>query len=581
MALAVALLSIVNGLTTLLPTPHGRLTLLYLLIDTFAPFVPSGGIFVYTGRTLALLLGFFLFLVALGLVRGKERAWQCAVVLLPLSALAHLMKGLNIEAALLITGIWAMLLYFRNYFRVESDPWHMRQGVAFLGLGCVLLFIYLLGGYSLLQNQFFTTGVAHAVAHALLRRVVDLPSHEVIPETHIARWFLSSIPWLSSAVFLTGMVLILRPVSGRWWLHYQRERNEQMHAKAWELIKTFGVQTMAFFALDARNMRYIAPGGEGVVNYRLIGDTAVVVGDPVAAPEARERVLKQFLSLCALKDWRMAVYQARADDLPLYRKLRLTVMKIGEEALLHPQTFLLKGAAMANVRTSSRRAEREGVFLDWYEGEPPREVLALLQELSQTWLQGKGSKQNNEMGFSMGRLSELCEAGRRSEQIAMPVAQEQGATPCLMLAVARNRGGVPCAFMSFTPIYGCLRIDEDGKYVRMGWGWALDLMRRVPDAPPGVMELLIVQAVERFRDAGAEIFSLGMVGLADTRQEMSPGQQNLARLATEHIQWLETHRSLLQFKQKFQPTWESRYVIASSALALPKVGIALLRAHQA
>ncbi|HEY4383280.1 MAG TPA: DUF2156 domain-containing protein, partial [Ktedonobacteraceae bacterium] len=443
------------------------------------------------------------------------------------------------------------------------------------------LFIYLLGGYSLLQNQFFTIGMGHAVIHALLRRIVDLPSRDVIPETRIARWFLSSIPWLSSAVFLTGMVLILRPVSGRWWLHYQRERNEQMRAKAWELIKTFGVQTMAFFALDTRNMRYIALGGEGVVNYRLVGDTAVVVGDPVAAPEARERVLKQFVSLCALKDWRMAVYQARADDLSLYRKLRLTVMKIGEEAFLHPQTFLLKGSAMANVRTSSRRAEREGVFLDWYEGEPPQEVLALLQALSQTWLQGKGSKQNTEMGFSMGRLSELCEAGKRSEQIAMLAAQDQVATPRLMLAVARNRGGVPCAFMSFTPIYGCLRIDEYGKHVRVGWGWALDLMRRVPDAPPGVMELLIVQAVERFRAAGAEILSLGMVGLADTRQEMSPGQQNLARLATEHIQWLETHRSLLQFKQKFQPTWESRYVIASSALALPKVGIALLRAHQA
>ncbi len=581
-ALFVAVLSIMNGLTILFPIQHARVALLFLFLNAFAPFVPSGGMFLYTGRTMALLLGLFLFLIASGLARGKARAWQFAVVLLPLSALAHLMKGLNIEAAVLITCIWVLLMRCRACFRVESDPWHMRQGFVFLGGGFLLLLIYMLGGYYILQDQFFTTGFARAVIHSLLWRAIDLPAHDIIPETRLAHWFLSSLSWLSSAVLLTGMVLVLRPVSGRWWLQFQHEMSAQARVKSWELIRKFGAQTLAFFALDSRNMRYLALAGEGVVNYRLVGDVAVLVGDPVTIPAARERVLKQFLNFCALKDWRMAVYQAQPEFLPLYRKLGLSVIKIGEEALLNPQTFTLKGSAMANVRTSSRRAEREGVTLEWYEGEPPCAVLAQLQDLSRIWLSGKGGRQSTEMGFSIGRLSELASAGRCSVQVAeLPSQdQEQGVTPRLLLVVARNAAGVPCAFMSFTPVYGQLQTAENGKKVRTGWGWALDLMRRVPDAPPGVMELLIVQAIARFRCAGAEVLSLGMVGLADTRQEMTSSQRNIAHLAIEHISLLEAHRSLMHFKQKFQPTWESRYLVVSGTLALPKVGFALLRAHQ-
>ena len=54
----------------------------------------------------------------------------------------------------------------------------------------------------------------------------------------------------------------------------------------------------------------------------------------------------------------------------------------------------------------------------------------------------------------------------------------------------------------------------------------------------------------------------------------------LGNALTEHLRLLETHRSLLYFKQKFHPCWESRYVVASTTLALPKIALAVLRVHQ-
>ena len=62
-----------------------------------------------------------------------------------------------------------------------------------------------------------------------------------------------------------------------------------------------------------------------------------------------------------------------------------------------------------------------------------------------------------------------------------------------------------------------------------------------------------------------------------TRQEITRGQRLLMNFATDRLGLFETRHTLFDFKQKFQPTWESRYVITSATLALPKVALAILR----
>src|SRR5258708_24008033 len=92
LAITVACMAIINGLTVLLPARVGRLALLAILFNQLALFAASIWPFMQAGHTIALILGFFLLLVAGGLARGKRRAWQCAVILVPLTALAHLAR---------------------------------------------------------------------------------------------------------------------------------------------------------------------------------------------------------------------------------------------------------------------------------------------------------------------------------------------------------------------------------------------------------------------------------------------------------------------------------------------------------
>ena len=574
-ASAVAFMGLVNGLSVLLPLHPGRLAFLNAFFAQMAPFAPPFWPFVETGRSAALLLGFFLCLLALGLVRGKQRAWQLTVLLLPLSALAHLVKGLDGEESILALTLWGIILASRPFFRVASDPWRARQGAGLLIIGLVLLILYSLGGFLLLHPQFLTTGTVGEVMRALFGRALNLPATQLLPLTRHASWFLDSIPWLSATVLLTGMTFLLRPVSVRWWTRYQKERLLQARQRIMEILTRYGGQTLSFFALAPEMLHYQAAQGEGVVNYQLTGNIAVMLGDPACEPGVFVRVMREFLDFCALQDWRIAVFQAHPEHLAAYQELGLQAFKIGEEAIISPAHFTLTGSALANVRTSCRRAEREGVTIRWYEGAPPPEDMKEIEQLSREWLEHKGGEQVTELGFSLGRLDGLGEAAARAETVAALFPLEN--LPRVVTSVAMNRSGRVVAFVTFTPVYG----TQDAQGTWHKWGWALDLMRRKPDAPPGTIELLLVRAIERFRTQGAELVSLGVVALADTRQEMSVQQRRLAHFLMEHSRLFEAHRLLFFFKQKFHPCWESRYLVASSTLALPRIALALLRVHQA
>jgi len=362
-------------------------------------------------------------------------------------------------------------------------------------------------------------------------------------------------------------------------MFYPKEQITQAYDIKAELTRYFGSHTLAFFGLAQQNAHFLAPGEEGLVNYRLETNVAVVPGDPVCAPASFERVTRSFLDFCTLRNWHVAFYQANTEHLPAYRALKLHAFKIGEEALIDPQDFTLDGSTMANVRTSARRAERDNVNICWYEGVPSAEGMQQLEQISSAWLEHKAGKHTSEMGFSMGRLNELPESAKRADELAsIPLNIAHRVVPQVVTGVATTSSGKPCAFVTFLPVYGSLATNATGDQSDMeGWGWTLDLMRRTPDAPPGVIELLLVRAIERFRSCGAQMLSLGLAAMADTRQEMTPSQGQLASFVTKRLHLLESRRSLFSFKQKFHPRWESRYVVTSSTLALPKIALAILR----
>src|SRR5437764_9060761 len=183
---------------------------------------------------------------------------------------------------------------------------------------------------------------------------------------------------------------------------------------------------------------------------------------------------------------------------------------------------------MGKVRIRSRRAERDGVTLHWYQSVPPREVMQQLEQVSSTWLEYKAGEHAEEAGFSTGRLDELMKSAERADAIAHLTVHSHSshkAIPRFVTGVATTNAGTACAFVTFTPIYGGVTPETTtpgNQSSGQGWGWSLDLMRRVPDAPPGVMELILVRALERFQWCGAHVGSFGLVAWAASSPETTP-----------------------------------------------------------
>jgi phosphatidylglycerol lysyltransferase len=333
----------------------------------------------------------------------------------------------------------------------------------------------------------------------------------------------------------------------------ERTRSTSLDEKgrAYVLTCAYGYNSIVYFGLRREKQCFFSPSGLAYISYAVekvaFAKVAIVVGDPVGPLDEIPAVLNAFHSYCHERGWLLAFWQARAELVPLYRRAGMRCLKIGEDAVLQLDKFTLKGGAIANVRTSRRRAEKEGVYVRFYQGSIIEEhCLDQVKSISQCWLEHKGG---HEMGFSMGHLEAALH------------------DPEQVLALAIDQKDKVHGFVSFVPIYG-----------RNGWG--LDLMRRADDMIPGTMELLITAAIEHFRERGAKMMSLGLAPLCNmSGEEKTRLERWIDALVTRYGN-LGHARSLVSFKKKFHPIWESRYLVFPHRRQLPYIGYALQKIHE-
>jgi lysylphosphatidylglycerol synthetase-like protein (DUF2156 family) len=224
-------------------------------------------------------------------------------------------------------------------------------------------------------------------------------------------------------------------------------------------------------------------------------------------------------------------------------------MPIGEDTVLHPASFSLKGKRWQDVRSSINRAERAGVHAVWTTWEQcPRPIRSQIAAISEEWV---AERRLPELGFTLGGLPELRDPEVRLLLAVGPDDRVEAAT-------------------SWLPTY------RDGAVV----GWTLDFMRRRPDGMNGVMEFLIASMALRCRDEGIEWVSLSVAPLAVSAEEGEPDALPAALGALARI--LEPaygFRSLAAFKDKFQPTLQPLVLAYPDAIALPGIGVAIARAY--
>jgi phosphatidylglycerol lysyltransferase len=294
--------------------------------------------------------------------------------------------------------------------------------------------------------------------------------------------------------------------------------------------------TYANLALLGDKTFLYSDNGTAFIMYGIEGWSWVALGDPVGPEGELPDLIWRYRELCDRHDGWTVFYEVRADHLHFYVDLGLTLLKLGEEARVSLATFSLEGGARRGLRRYHSRLEQAGCSFAVL---PREEVLPLLPELkaiSDAWL---AEKHTREKGFSVGFFDE-------------------GYLQRFPIGIVRREGKL----MAFANIL--LGADKHEL--------SPDLMRHLPEAPHGVMEYLFTQLVLWGKREGYRWFNLGMAPLAGLEaRPLAPRWNHLAGLVFRHGEHFYNFQGLRQFKEKFDPEWEPRYLASSSGLALTRI----------
>jgi phosphatidylglycerol lysyltransferase len=254
-------------------------------------------------------------------------------------------------------------------------------------------------------------------------------------------------------------------------------------------------------------------------------------------------VLEEFLDFTDANGWRAAFHQTPATRLPFYQEAGYSAVKIGEEAIVDLTTFTLVGNARKSLRAASNKLEKTGFVATYVAAPQPPERLAQLRTVSEGWLQEGGRRERH---FTLGQWDDKYIRG------------------CDVMSID-DAGGRIVAFANIIP---------DGAPGEA----TIDLMRHVHDGPNGLMDVLFVKLFLALKERGFTTFSLGMAPFAEVGS--NPDSTTLERgikLLGEHLNRFFSSNGLREYKNKFDPRWEPRYLIFPSEVTLPAVTIALVR----
>ena len=490
LAVALGCIGIVSALT---PELSSRSDLVRGILP---PGVPAAA------RVAALAFGFGLVWLSRSLAHRRRRAWQLAVALVVASSVAHLAKGLDVEEASAGLILLAALVRYRRRFDVPSEPVAWRPALATASaLGAAA------GGALALEAR----GTADRLSDALAAVALVLA--------------------------FRALHLWLRPLSQ----HVRQSAGERRRAR--ELVRTYGDDSLAFFALRRDKSWFFSPSRRSFLAYRVLGGVALVSGDPIGDASEVPELLAEFRRVCRARGWRLALLSVRAELLPVAETLGLRAIKLGDEAIVRPDRFSLAGRSIRKVRQAVARVERAGyVFRIVRATDVDRRLRADLDRVSDAWL-GRSC----ERGFSMA-MDDLFREGDA------------------LFAVGERDGRVD-AFLHLVP-------------AAAGSAYSLSTMRRLPDTPNGLMEFLVVRTTEWARARGVSELSLNFCVFSDVLAGAPRGPlQAVARTVLRGGDRVFQLERLLVFTRKFAPEWRPRYVCVERLADAPRVGIAYLRAE--
>lgn len=542
----------------LIPIVLSRVTLIAGLFNIFAnlfrPFrKPARALdhyfLVYLNSTAfatTVLTGVMLLVLSQGLKRRKRRAWNLTILILSINLFADLFRFHRHPVQILLSAsLLTVLAFCKEDFYAKSDPKTKSQPVkAFFTLLTSLVLI----GFILLTFQ-------HRAS------VVGSPSVFQILET-VLRGFI----WVSGpihysedraadTVYFTlgtfGIFLFLLPLSV-----YLRRAKKQLATAVndYELVKASIMKdpysdSLSYFATRRDKEILWSSNKKAGLAFRVENGVLLVSGDPFGEYSLWPELISKVTAMASEYAWIVAVIGCtdRAGEIWI-KNSDMKAIDIGEEAIIKVKSFTLEGPSIKNVREMVNKVKRKGYETKSVKSTDLSDLeRAKLIILAQEWRYGAP-----ERGFSMG-LDRFLETE----------------DPDCVITFATRDQDIK-AFLSFVP-----------------WGeksLSLDRMQRDKEVESGINELLIVATIEYAKRNEMDSISLNFAAFKSIFERADKINAGIfLRLKRNALRWVSHWfqvESLFRFNAKFQPIWQTRYLLVPKLGNLGPVSVAALKAEK-
>ncbi len=260
--------------------------------------------------------------------------------------------------------------------------------------------------------------------------------------------------------------------------------------------------------------------------YAVRGRTWVALGEPIGPSSEAEGLVGRFLQRCDDYEGLPVIYGASKDWLHVFTDYGLTYVTLGEDARVFVPHFAIDGSGHRAQRTTLSQLQRLGVEM---RVEIPPHVaphLPALAAVSTAWLNERGG---GEQRFAVGRFDGSYVSGG--------------------FVLIAKRGATIEGFVTMSSLPGRQTLK-------------VDLVRHRPGAPRGIAEGMVAWVLAWARQHGYTWCDLGLVPpLRAERPELVPFWRRLLRTAPSFGDGRPTMRTLREDRQRFDPSWEPRYVV--------------------
>jgi len=540
------------------PTIIGRLTyivgLFDILANMFRPFrLPAKRIDGYlpifinsTAFATAVFTGLALIILARGLTRKKRRARNLAIIILAINLASELFRFhyhpiQQVGAVVLIV----LLIAFRKEFYAISDPTTKFAPLrAFIYSSLVMLVFGLVIIYFRHGDQIVGDSSFGNVLLTVIEGMVGVSG-----PIRFASERISDTVGVALAAF--GIFTLIFPL----WLFVRPIKPEpKMTEEELQLVKTLVMRdedqdSLGYFATRQDKSVIWSDNKKAGIAYRVQNGVMLASGDPFGEYSLWGETIEKFLAYASLHAWTPAVMGASDIGGEVWvEKRNMLAVDIGDEAIINVADFTLEGRPMGNVRHMVNRVTKAGysTYSSRF-GDLTPQVQEQLRGLTKKWRYGVA-----ERGFSMA------------------MDRFGGALDSDSLVTVAQLAGEIKGILYFVP-WGKTKIS-------------LDRMQRENGVDSGLNELMIAQTVAYASENGITHISLNFAAfrsLFERADKISAGPitrttRNLIRFASS---WFQIE-SLYRFNAKFQPEWQTRYVIYPKASDLVRVGYSALRAEK-